>query len=70
MEKLRALQKAHLTLQRRIWRLEDVIRANERNLGKGNYQQREELEILIEDYKKERLDNNLARWNIVHGVSE
>ena len=70
MEKLRKLQNEHYKLQQRIWRLEDVILANERNLGKGKFEGRKDLEKIIKSYKRDRLENNLERFNLVHGDTE
>jgi len=67
LKRLIRLQQEHMIIQEHIYELEDVIRANERNLGKGNFEAKDFYEKIIKSYESKRTDNNLERYNLAYG---
>lgn len=67
LKRLVRLQKEHSEIQGHIYELEDVILANERNLGRGKFKEKEFYKKIIKSYKAKRTENNLQRWNLVYG---
>ena len=67
LERLKRLQKDHSIIQGHIYELEDLIRANERNLGREKFKEADRVRKIIKSYKAKRTENNLERWNLVYG---
>ena len=64
MHKMKRLIKQHKLIQQKIDELEDVILANERNLGRGKFKAKADIKKIIKSYKNKRTANNLARYNL------
>ena len=67
LKRLVNLQKQHFDLQMHISELEDLILANERNLGRGKFKDKARIKKIIKSYESKRTANNLERYNLVYG---
>ena len=67
LKRLIRLQKEHMIIQGHIYELEDVILANERNLGRGKFKEKARIKKIIKSYESKRAENNLERYNLAYG---